>query len=61
MDISCPCCGVKFPIVAGLNDTDGRRFAALMGRIPPDLAPTDALKQQLEQLQDKLKADENQH
>jgi hypothetical protein len=38
MKVVCPCCGVDFPIDAGLNDADARRFAALMGELPPAVA-----------------------
>ena len=37
--VSCPACGERFPVVAGLNDADARRFAYLMGEIPSNLAP----------------------
>jgi hypothetical protein len=38
MKVVCPCCGVDFPIDAGLNDADARRFAALMGELQPAVA-----------------------
>ncbi len=39
MQITCPNCALQFPLVAGMNDADARRVAALMGELPPKLAP----------------------
>ena len=38
MQLTCPACGASFPLTAGLNDADARRFAALMGELPPPVA-----------------------
>lgn len=38
MKICCPVCGSDFPLIAGLNDADARRFAVLMGELPPPIA-----------------------
>lgn len=38
MKICCPVCGSDFPLLAGLNDADARRFAVLMGELPPPIA-----------------------
>ncbi len=39
MDITCPNCAIKFPLIAGMNDSDARRVAALLGELPPKLTP----------------------
>ena len=39
MEITCPNCATKFPMIAGLNDAEARRVASLMGKIPPKIAP----------------------
>src|SRR3990172_718209 len=38
LNISCPNCALNFPLVAGLNEADAKRYAALMGELPPALA-----------------------
>lgn len=38
MQITCPSCGTPFPLTAGVNDAEARRFAALMGELPPPIA-----------------------
>lgn len=38
MNITCPNCALTFPVLAGMNDADARRFAALMGDLPPTVA-----------------------
>lgn len=38
MNITCPHCGGDFPLVAGVNDAEARRFAAHMGELPPAAA-----------------------
>lgn len=38
MHVSCPACGAAYPLEAGLNDADARRFAALMGELQPAVA-----------------------
>lgn len=38
MLVVCPCCASAFPLEAGLNDADARRFAVLMGELPPAVA-----------------------
>lgn len=35
MNLTCPNCALTFPIAAGANDADARRFAAMMGDLPP--------------------------
>ncbi|MEX2524476.1 MAG: hypothetical protein WD750_05930 [Gammaproteobacteria bacterium] len=34
MNISCPNCALTFPLIAGVNDADARKFAAVMGELP---------------------------
>lgn len=38
MNITCPGCGANFPITAGSNDAEARRFAVMMGELPPAIA-----------------------
>jgi hypothetical protein len=38
LTISCPNCALNFPLIAGLNEADAKRYAALMGELPPQLA-----------------------
>lgn len=38
VNVSCPVCGSAYPLEAGLNDADARRFAALMGELQPPVA-----------------------
>lgn len=35
MNITCPNCALTFPIIAGANDADARKLAAVMGELPP--------------------------
>lgn len=35
MNLSCPNCALTFPLIAGVNDADARKFAAVMGELPP--------------------------
>jgi hypothetical protein len=37
MQLTCPCCGVDYPIEAGLAEGDGKRLAALLAGVEPDL------------------------
>lgn len=37
MNLNCPCCGADFPIEAGLAEGDGKRLAALLAGVEPDL------------------------
>jgi len=39
MEVCCPNCATRFPLIAGMNDADARRVAGLMGSVPPKLAP----------------------
>lgn len=38
MKIACPGCGLSFPLEAGINDADARRFSKMMGDVPPVMA-----------------------
>ncbi len=38
LNVSCPNCALNFPLIAGLNEADAKRYAALMGELPPALA-----------------------
>jgi len=35
VNITCPNCALRFPLAAGANDADARRFAAMLGELPP--------------------------
>ena len=38
MKITCPVCATSFPIEAGINDAQARKFSQLMGEVPPQMA-----------------------
>lgn len=38
INVTCPFCANHFPLVAGLNDADARRFGEMMGELPPAIA-----------------------
>ena len=38
LHVTCPSCGLIYPLEAGLSDGQARQFAALMGRVPPSIA-----------------------
>jgi len=38
LQVTCPVCAAAFPMTAGLNDAEARRFAVLMGELPPPIA-----------------------
>ena len=38
MNITCPNCALHFPLIAGMNDSQARRVARLMGELPPELS-----------------------
>jgi hypothetical protein len=37
MQLTCPCCGVDFPIEAGMTEGDGKRLAALLAGVEAEL------------------------
>lgn len=39
IEITCPNCAIKFPMIAGMNDAAARQVAELMGHVPPKVAP----------------------
>ncbi len=38
INVTCPFCANHFPLQAGLNEADSRRFAEMMGELPPQVA-----------------------
>lgn len=38
MQVTCPCCAVRFPLEAGFSDDDGKRLAAVLADMEPPLA-----------------------